>query len=150
MTVDQHTIQRLTRNEAPDCVVNAHSHEERGEFLIEEFNPLAMLQRNKEIADRYLAVMQKEGVPPCSFKREIEPPTWAMDLSEALYHVSGAFSLTFEGPHGSIGDSTFAIGYEGILDTHLIMYRELLRIGLEPGGFRGVPGTPRGNWQIKD
>lgn len=150
MAPETKALLRLARNEAPDCVVNVHSHEERGEFLIEEFTPLAMQRRNKEIADRYLEVMEKEGVPACHFKREIPTPTWVMDLTEALYHVSGALSMTFEGPHGVTGDTAWAMSYDGILDTHLIMYRELLRIGLEPGGFRGVPGVPRGNWRIKD
>ncbi|MEA1996612.1 MAG: M14 family zinc carboxypeptidase [Gemmatimonadota bacterium] len=141
-------ILRLAKLEAPDCVVNLHSHEPRGEFLISDFVPPAMKARNKEIADRYLEVMEKEGVPACTFKRSGDrPATWALDLTDALYHVSGALSMTFEGPHGCSDAPEFEIGYEGILDTHLIMYREMIRIGLEPGGFRGKEGVPRGNWK---
>lgn len=150
MARETRAVLNLARNEAPDCVVNVHSHEERGEFLVEDWTPQVMRERNKAIADRYLAVMTAEGTPPCSFKRELTEPTWALDLTGALYHVSGALSMTYEGPHGVTGDSTWAIGHEGILDSHLIMYRELLRIGLEPGGFRGEPGTQRGNWQRKE
>lgn len=147
MAGETKAILRLAKIEAPDCVVNVHSHEERGEFLVADFVPDKMKVRNKEIADRYLRVMKEEGVPPCTFEREISPAVWAIDLTDALYHVSGALSMTFEGPHGSTDNEDFKIGYDGILDTHLIMYRELIRIGLEPGGFRGKEGVARGNWQ---
>ena len=148
MAEETRTILRLAKLEAPDCAVNVHSHEQLGEFLIAAWVPEAMKQRNYEIAQRYLAVMKKEGVPPCNFSRTVEEAKaeWAMDLTDALYQVSGALSMTFEGPHGVQGPD-YEIGYEGILDTHLIMYRELLRIGLEPGGFRGKAGVPRGNWK---
>ncbi|HUU29991.1 MAG TPA: M14 family zinc carboxypeptidase [archaeon] len=149
MAEETKAILRLAKLEAPDLVVNVHSHEERGEFLISSFVPPAMRARNKEIADRYLEVMKKEGVPPCHFTRELKDAQgfWAMDLTDALYHVSGAMPVTFEGPHGCSDSLAYRIDYDGILDTHLIMYRELLRIGLEPGGFRGKPGVPRGNWK---
>lgn len=149
MAEETGAILRLAKLEAPDCVVNVHSHEERGEFLIADWVPEAMKVRNQQIATRYLEVMKKEGVPPCHFTRRIEDAkaTWAIDLTDALYHVSGALSMTFEGPHGSSDNPSFEIGYDGILDTHLIMYRELIRIGLEPGGFRGREGVWRGNWK---
>ncbi|MBN2288796.1 MAG: hypothetical protein JXQ83_05640 [Candidatus Glassbacteria bacterium] len=149
MAEETRAILRLARLEAPDFVVNVHSHEERGEFLLCAFVPPAMKLRSKEIADRYLEVMKKEGVPACHFTRSIEDARadWAMDLTDAVYHLSGAMCITFEGPQGCSDSLEWAIGYEGILDTHLIMYRELLRIGLEPGGFRGKPGVRRGNWK---
>lgn len=149
MAEETRAILRLAKLEAPDCVVNVHSHEERGEFLIADWVPEAMKKRNQQIATRYLEVMKKEGVPPCHFARTIEDSkaVWAIDLTDALYHVSGALTMTFEGPHGCSGDPAYEISYDGILDTHLIMYRELLRIGLEPGGFRGREDTPRGNWK---
>jgi hypothetical protein len=146
MAEETKTILRLAKLEAPDCIVNVHSHEERGEFLIADFVPEKMKIRNKQIADRYLAVMKAEGVEPCNFEREISPAAWGMDLTDALYHVSGALSMTFEGPHGSTDKAEYGIDHDGILDTHLIMYRELLRIGLEPGGFRGEQGVKRGDW----
>jgi hypothetical protein len=146
MAEETKAILRLAKLEAPDCAVNVHSHEQRGEFLIADFVPDKMKIRNKEIADRYLEVMEAEGVPPCDFKRDISPAVWAMDLTDALYHVSGALAMTFEGPHGSTDRAEFGIDHDGILDTHLIMYRELLRIGLEPGGFRGEEGVKRGDW----
>ncbi len=140
-------ILRLAKLEAPDCVVNVHSHEERGEFLIASFVPDKMKIRNKEIADRYLEVMRAEGVEPCNFDREIQPTVWAIGLTDAFYHVSGALTMTFEGPHGSTDKPEFVCSYDEILDTHLIMYRELIRIGLEPGGFRGKEGVARGHWK---
>ncbi|MFH1069720.1 MAG: M14 family zinc carboxypeptidase [Candidatus Glassbacteria bacterium] len=148
MAEETRAVFRLAKLEAPDCIVNVHSHEQRGEFLISAWVPEAMKHRNYEIAQRYLRVMKEEGVPPCSFSRTIDEARAdrAMDLTEALYQGCGALVMTFEGPHGCTGDSTYAIGYDGILDTHLIMYRELLRIGLEPGGFRGKEGVPRGDW----
>ena len=149
MAAETRAILRLAGLEAPDFVVNVHSHEERGEFLLCDFVPPAMRLRSKQIADRYLRIMKEEGVPPCHFTRSLEAAqgNWAMDLTDAIYHSSGAMCMTFEGPHGCSDSLEWKIGYEGILDTHLIMYRELLRIGLEPGGFRGKPGVPRGNWK---
>jgi len=149
MAEETRALLRLAKLEAPDFVVNVHSHEERGEFLLCDFVPPAMRLRSKQIADRYLEVMKKEGVPACHFTRSLEDAQgfWAIDLTDAFYHVSGAMGMTFEGPHGCSDNPDFEIGYEGILDTHLIMYRELLRIGLEPGGFRGKPGVPRGHWK---
>lgn len=146
MAEETKAILRLAKLEAPDCIVNVHSHEQRGEFLIADFVPDKMKIRNKEIADRYLAVMEAEGVPPCDFKRDVSPAVWGMDLTDALYHVSGALTMTFEGPHGSTDRAEYGMDHDGILDTHLIMYRELLRIGLEPGGFRGQEGVKRGDW----
>ena len=110
--------------------------------------PVVLSPNKFPIQNPYLAVMNKEGVPPCKFSRTVEEAkaNWAMDLTDALYQVSGTLSMTFEGPHGVQGPD-YEVGYEGILDTHLIMYRELLRIGLEPGGFRGKAGVPRGNWK---
>ena len=149
MAEETRAILRLAKLEAPDFVVNVHSHEERGEFLLCDFVPPAMRTRSKQIADRYLEVMKKEGVPPCHFTRSLEASQgfWAMGLTDAIYHVSGAMCMTFEGPHGCSDSLEWAIDHDGILDTHLIMYRELLRIGLEPGGFRGKPGIERGHWK---
>jgi hypothetical protein len=147
MAEETKAILRLAKLEAPDCVVNVHSHEQRGEFLIATYVPDKMKIRNKEIADRYLEVMKQEGVPPCTFEREIMPEVWAIGLTAALYHVSGALPMTFEGPHGSSDRPSFESTHEQILDTHLIMYRELIRIGLEPGGFRGKEGVARGHWK---
>jgi Zinc carboxypeptidase len=147
MAEETKAILRLAKLEAPDCVVNNHSHEQRGEFLIATYVPEKMKIRNKEIADRYLEVMKQEGVPPCTFEREIMPEVWAIGLTAALYHVSGALAMTFEGPHGSTDRPSFESTHEQILDTHLIMYRELIRIGLEPGGFRGKEGAGRGHWK---
>ena len=149
MAEETRTIFRLARVEAPDCIVNVHSHEQRGEFLISTAIPPAMRKRNWEIAQRYLEVMKKEGVPPCDFSRPLSEPQgeWVMDVSDALYHATGALSMIFEGPHGCSDLPVWVIDHEGILDTHLIMYRELLRIGLEPGSFRGKPGVPHGSWK---
>ncbi|MFC1614643.1 M14 family zinc carboxypeptidase [Gemmatimonadota bacterium] len=149
MAEETRAILRLAKLEAPDFVVNVHSHEELGEFLLCDFVPPAMRLRSKQIADRYLDVMKQEGVPPCHFTRSLKDSQgfWAMGLTDAIYHASGAMCMTFEGPHGCSDSLAWKIDFEGILDTHLIMYRELLRIGLEPVGFRGKAGVPRGNWR---
>ncbi|MEA2062141.1 MAG: M14 family zinc carboxypeptidase, partial [Gemmatimonadota bacterium] len=107
MAEETKAILRLAKLEAPDFAVNIHSHEERGEFLLCDFVPPAMRARSKEIADRYLRVMKAEGVPPCHFERKLENARgfWAIDLTDAVYHVSGAMCMTFEGPQG-LTDST--------------------------------------------
>ena len=123
MAEETRAILRLAKREAPDCVVNVHSHEERGEFLITTFVPPLMMARNHQIATRYLEVMQQEGVPACHFTREVEHGVRAIGLTAALYHVSGAFTMTFEGPHGVNDIPEYVIDHDNILDTHLIMYR---------------------------
>ncbi|MEA2064196.1 MAG: hypothetical protein U9P14_10890, partial [Gemmatimonadota bacterium] len=72
---------------------------------------------------------------------------WAIDLTDAVYHVSGAMCMTFEGPQGLTDSTEYIMDHDGILDTHLIMFRELVRIGLEPGGFRGKEGVHRHHWK---
>jgi hypothetical protein len=149
MADETRAILRLAEAEAPDCAVNVHSHEECGEFLIADWVPPKMKQRNYEIAGRYFEAMEKEGVPHHAYRRQVEESTgvWAIDLTDAIYHISGALSMTFEGPHGVTDRERWRLDYDQILDTHLIMYRELLRIGLDPGGFRGDPDVPSRNWR---
>jgi hypothetical protein len=149
MADETRAILRLAKAEAPDCAVNVHSHEECGEFLIADWVPPKMKERNHQIAARYFKAMEAEGVPHHQYLRRIEDATgvWAIDLTDAIYHISGALSMTFEGPHGGTDRPHWMLSYDEILDTHLIMYRELLRIGLEPGGFRGDPEAPSRNWR---
>jgi hypothetical protein len=91
----------------------------------------------------YAAHLEKLGLP-------LTPPretaSGAFELSDALYHATGAISMVFEGPEGIIGEADKPIGFDQILDSHLTLYEFLIQLGVSKGGYMGREGAIRGDW----
>lgn len=133
----------LALAEAPDFIVNVHSHEIPGEFLKTYMVPPKLTAWTGEIQAMYADRMKQRGLP---FTPPRETASGALELSDALYHVTGAVSMVYEGPEGILGEAEEPVGYDTILDSHLVMYELLFELGASEGGFMGREGSSKGSW----
>ncbi len=133
----------LAVSEAPDFIVNVHSHEMPAEFLTTYMVPPKLVTWTGEVQRRYAEKMKSRGLP-------VTPPretlSGAFELVDALYHATGAVSMVFEGPEGIIGETDKPIDFDTILDSHLTMYEFLFELGASEGGFSGRKDAVRGDW----
>ena len=141
MAPETRAVFDLAIEEAPDFIVNVHSHEMPAEFLRTSLVPEKLEQWTGEVQKRYAGRMKELGLP---FTPPRRTPSGAFELVDALFHATGAVSMVFEGPQGTVGEAEKPIGYDTILDSHLALYEFLIELGASEGGFSG--GAERGNW----
>ena len=82
---------------------------------------------------RRSSACQQHGLPhgsPFTVRAEGGKQPASLNLTSALYHVSGASAFTFECPHGLVGDRMCKVGLEEILDIQLTLYEAMLRQGV--------------------
>ena len=144
MASETRAIFDLAIDEAPDLIVGLHSHEMPSEFLQTYMVPPGLREWTAEIQRRFAGRMEERGLP---FTPPRPTPSHALELSDALYHATGAVSILFEGPQGIIGMPHKPIDHDTILDSHLVMFEFLMELGTSPGGFMGREGATRGDWR---
>ncbi|HUU28079.1 MAG TPA: M14 family zinc carboxypeptidase [archaeon] len=144
MAPETRAIFDLAIDEAPDMIVGLHSHEMPAEFLQTYLVPPKLREWTAEIQKRYAGLMKEKGLP---FTPPRPTSSNAFELSDALYHTTGAVSILFEGPQGIVGMPHKPIDYATILDSHLVMFEFLLELGLSKEGFMGREGIKRGDWR---
>jgi len=102
-------ILKLALNEGPDLAVSLHSHEPVPALLRPAYVPMSVQQDVRSLAERYYALLEERNLPhssPPQVRAEDSESPSALNLTSALYHVSGTTPFTFECPHGIKGFSS--------------------------------------------
>jgi len=136
----------LAQAEAPDFILNVHSHEMPAELLTTYMVPPKLVEWTAELQRRYAERLKSRGIP---FTPPRETMSGTLELVDALYHATGAVSMVFEGPEGIQGEADKPIDYDTILDSHLALYEFLFELGASEGGFMGRKDAVRGDWLPK-
>lgn len=125
----------VARDEAPDYIINLHSHGQAPMILSTAYVP----RFHKEIEARFGTRLQARltaaglpaGAPPSVSEDGENYPPPSFNLTSALHHVCGAVSLLHECPHGVAEDRYPNATHDDILDIQLILFEELLAFALE-------------------
>jgi len=125
----------LAREEAPDYILNLHSHGVRPEILETSYVPRYCKQVQSEFAARLQQRYQAAGLPsgkppPVREDGERYPPP-SFNLTSALHHVCGGVSMLYECPHGVKELIYTRVTHEQILDLQLLLFEELLAFAVE-------------------
>ncbi|MCD6286759.1 MAG: hypothetical protein J7M39_12680 [Anaerolineae bacterium] len=119
----------LVREEAPDLAVSLHSHENPPALLRPAYVPLEIQRSVSEVAAQTYVRFDAQGVChglPFEPSAERGPHPAPFNLTSAIHHTSGATAFTFECPHGTCGDTAYAVTPERILDIQLALYESML------------------------
>jgi hypothetical protein len=139
MAAETKALLDLAREEAPDYILNLHSHGSRPEIL-----PTAYVPRTgKETAARFGERLQKryraanlpDGRPPAVREDGATYPPPSFNLTSALHHVCGGVSMLFECSHGLKEPRYAQVTHDQILDLQLLLFDELLAFALETARF---------------
>ena len=129
MSVEVAAILQLVREEAPDLAVSLHSHENPPALLRPAYVPLEVQASISELAAQTYVRFDAHGVrhgQPFDPSAERGPHPASLNLTSAIHHTSGAMTFTFECPHGTRGDTAYAVSPEKILDIQLALYESML------------------------
>ncbi len=139
-------ILRVAVQEGPDLAVSLHSHGYGPMIVLPTYVPIDVQREAFELAKRYDALLAKRRLPRWAFlTRELnltpQPELTAkteegkrprpFNLISAIYHVSGATTLTHECPHGIAHEKACQVTFEQILDCELGLYEAMMRHALE-------------------
>ena len=116
----------LTAAEAPDMLLNLHSHCFHPQMLPVNYIPVTAKQSLNEYARTCYARMQAEGYNTGALPEAREdgaetavPPPFA--LNSMLWHTGADMTVLYESPHGCTG-YVEPYGYEDILRLHMILF----------------------------
>jgi Zinc carboxypeptidase len=141
MAAETKALLQLARDEAPDYLLNLHSHGAVPEILATAYVPRYCKESEARfaarLAERYRAAGLPAGKPPVpgvdgeplASLRSCPPP--AFNLTSALHHVCGGLSMLFECPHGLKEPQYVQVTHEQILDLELLLFDELFALALE-------------------
>lgn len=135
MAEETKALLRVAREEAPDYIVNLHSHASPPMMVPTSYVPRYCKEIEARFAERLMERYRKAGLPaakppvPSEDGRDYPPPSF--NLTSALHHVCGGVSMVFECPHGVKETRYPQVTHEQILDIELILFEELLRFALE-------------------
>ncbi len=132
-TAEAQAIIDLALDEAPDCIVNVHSHEMGPNILGCPIRLPGYAERQKAMSERVVQIQEEHGLRPVPYRYSS-----GYNLNSALHFACGALAVTFEGPQG-LADDPYT--YQEILDCHLTALQGVLAYGAEEG-FR-PPRKPR-------
>ncbi len=121
-------VLRLIREEAPDIVLNCHSHANVPSILHTAYAPQAVKENVAAFALKLYTNLTRADLPHpddlpwprVDGARGEVPP--AMNLTSMMYHVGAALPMTFECPHG-FTDGRARVNYEQILAIHHVLLR---------------------------
>jgi len=126
MSETTQALLQLVHDEAPDMVVNCHSHENVPAVLSLPYVPMAVKEDLARFAERLYANLERAGFyhkvvpqPQLDGPAGQVPPSF--NLNCMLYHTGAALPMTFEGPHGLAGQNG-SFNYEQILQIHHILF----------------------------
>lgn len=125
-------ILKVAKEEGPDLAVSLHSHSSNPALLRPAYVTTEIQVDVRSLAQRCYELLADHGLPYGSvFKVAPEGgknPS-PFNLTSALYHISGASSLTFECPHGL--KKGCQVNFEQILDIQLSLYEAMMRHEIE-------------------
>jgi hypothetical protein len=130
MAAETRALLRLAREEAPDYILNLHSHGVAPEILRTAYVPRYCKETEARFAtrlmERYLAAGLPAGsIPTPREDGETYPPP-SFNLTSALHHVCGGVSMLFECSHGLKEAQYPQVTHDQILDLELLLFDELL------------------------
>jgi hypothetical protein len=130
MAEETRAVLSIAREEAPDYIINLHSHGQKPVVLTTAYIPWYQRDIIYELASVLQARYEKEGLPagtppkPKPDGAAYPPPSF--NLTSALHHICGGVSMTFECPHGVKEEIYPQVSHSQILDIQLLLYEELL------------------------
>lgn len=145
MAEETRALLGVARKEAPDYILNLHSHGNAPAILQTSYAPRYCKEAEARFAQRLMARLAKAGLPagrppvPSIDGEKYPPPSF--NLTSALHHVCGGTSMLFECCHGPKDEQYPQVTHDQILDIQLTLYEELLRFALE---------TPRPGREAKE
>jgi len=135
MAEETKALLRVAREEAPDYVINLHSHSAAPMIISTKYVPRYCKETETRFAERLMERYRQAGLPagkppvPSEDGTKYPPPSF--NLTSALHHVCGGVSMLFECPHG-VKELRYAqVTHEQILDIELILFEELLAFAVE-------------------
>ena len=120
----------MAQTEGPDLAVSLHSHESKPALLRPAYVPSEVQDDIRLLAREYYALCDQRNLPRGSlFDTQIEGGANGapLNLTSALYHISGANSFTFECPHGMVGPDACRVSFVEILDIQLSLYEAMMQ-----------------------
>jgi hypothetical protein len=135
MAEETRALLRVARDEAPDFILNFHSHASAPAILETAYVPWTCKLSQTRYAEQLMARYRNRGLPagrPPSLSvdgKKPLPPSF--NLTSALHHVCGGVSMVFECPHGVMESRYPQVTHEQILDIQLILYEELFAFAVE-------------------
>jgi hypothetical protein len=135
MAAETRALLRIARREAPEFILNLHSHGHPSAVLPSAYVPRV----HKEVIARFAAGLmerlREKGLPAGEAPRPREDgeawPPPSFNLTSALHHVCGGVSLLFECPHGLAEPRYSRVTHEQILEIQMTLFEELLTFALE-------------------
>ncbi len=135
MAEETKALLRVAREEAPDYLLNLHSHGHAPAILSTAYVPWYCKEAENRFAERLMERYRQAGLPagrlptPHEDGKTYPPPSF--NLTSALHHVCGGISLLFECPHGLKETKYPQVNHEQILDLELILFEELFVFAIE-------------------
>ena len=124
-TAEAQAIIELALDEAPDCILNVHSHGMGPNLLGNPVRLPGYQERQKGMSERIVRIQEQHGLRPVPYRYGA-----GYNMNSALHFGCGAVAVTFEGPHG-LASNPYT--YEEILDCHLTALEGVLGYGAEQG-----------------
>jgi len=135
MAKETKALLRVAREEAPDYIINLHSHASAPMILQTRYVPRYCKETEarfaKRLMERYRQAGLPAGKPPVPSEDGVKYPPPSFNLTSALHHVCGGVSMLFECPHGVKEKKYPQLTHDQILDIQLILFEELLAFALE-------------------
>ena len=130
MSGEAPAILDVARREGPDLAVSLHSHESAPALLRPAWVTAEKQEDIRTLAGLYHGLLDERGIKHggiFSASAEGGPNPAALNLTSAIYHVSGASSFTFECPHGLADERSYKVDFQGILEMQLALYEAMMR-----------------------
>ncbi len=135
MAEETKAVLDVAREEAPDFIINFHSHGSAPMILQTRYVPWYHKEMEAAFATGLMERYKEEGLPagnpPVPSKDGEDYPPPSFNLTSALHHVCGGMSTLFECPHGLKEEKYVKVTHDQILDLQLVLYEEFLAFALK-------------------
>lgn len=135
MAEETKALLKIARDEAPDYIVNLHSHERPPIIWQTAYVPQSCKQAEARFATQLMARYHLAGLPagdaptPRIDGEKYPPPSF--NLTSALHHSCGGLSMLFECPQGLRDDEYPHVTHDQILEIQLMLFDELLEFAVK-------------------
>jgi hypothetical protein len=145
MAEETKALLRVATEEAPDFILNLHSHGAAPQIIRTSYVPRFCKEIEARFAKRLMERFRQERLPagdapaPSEDGETYPPPSF--NLTSALHHVCGGVSMVFECPHGLKDAKYPQVTHDEILDIQLLLFEELLAFAIEtprPSAAKGI------------
>jgi hypothetical protein len=139
----------LARDEGPDLLLNLHSHDYPPAVLPTAYVPASARRELARFSERFYRKLERAGighggVPPAAPEEgQDEGAAPALNLTSMFFHAGAALPVTFESPHGLLGQEQ-AFPYAMLLRIHHLLFESAADHLLETGGGNEEEGTAPG------